>query len=65
MHEYSNLFGCSAMVCVDLFESPDACCYLPVQRIACCVAHAVMPIDFGHYKESVFVAVPLPVNYYL
>ena len=38
---------------------------LPVQRIACRAAHAVMPVDFGHIRESVFVSCPLPIHFYL
>ena len=65
MHLHYNFFGVSATVSVDLFELPGSCSFLPVQRIACQAAHAVMPVDFGHLKESVFVTCPLPIHFYL
>lgn len=60
------IFFClSATVCIDLFEPPGVCSFLPVQRIACRAAHAVMQVNFGSLKESVFVACPLPIHFYL
>ncbi len=65
MHPNYNHFGRSATVCVNMFESPGVCSLLPAQRIACHAAHAVMPVDFGHLKENVFIACPILVKFHL
>lgn len=65
LHPQSAFFGVSSTVSTDLFEESAACCFLPVQRIACLAAHALIPVDFGSIKESVFVSSPIPIKYYL
>ena len=35
LHPDSNWFGISAIVCIDIMELPDACCFLPVQFPMC------------------------------
>ena len=65
VHPFCDFFGLSATVCIDLFEPPGVCSFLPVQRIACRAAHAVMQVNFGSLKESVFVACPIPIYFYL
>ncbi len=42
MHPNYDHFGRSATVCANMFEPPGVCSFLPVQRIACRAAHAVM-----------------------
>ncbi len=49
MHPSYDHFGCSALF-VLMFEPFGVCSFLPGQRIACRAAHAVMPVDFGHFK---------------
>ena len=64
-HPNEDHFGISATVCFDLFESSNACTFLPVQRISCRCAHAVLPIEIAHITENLFVACPLPIKYSL
>lgn len=59
-HPQLDRFGISATVCVDMFELPGACSIIPVQRIAYRCAHAVLPINFGEFTETVFVACSVP-----
>ena len=69
LHQHQNWFGVSAKVCLadGLFEDPDACCFMPVQRIYARCAHSEMPVQFpienGTQLETVFVACPLPLKY--
>jgi len=63
LHRNRNHFGKSATVCEDLFEPDDACCFLPIQRIACRCAFAVMPVNFSDITETVFIACPVELNY--
>ena len=51
-----NWFGISATICFDLFELPGACMFVPVQRIACRCAYAVLPIEIGTVTEKLFIA---------
>ncbi len=43
-----------------LIEDPGACCFMPVQRIACRCAYAQ---DLSTHKETVFVACLLSMQY--
>ena len=68
LHRHYNWFGVSAKVCVDCFELPSACCFVPVQRIYARCAYTELPISFPledglTQAETVFVACPLPVKY--
>ena len=63
-HPNTNWFGMSAIVCDDSFESQDACCFMPVQRISNKCAFAKLNnIKFDSYEDSVFVACPIPIKY--
>ena len=44
-------FGTSATVCSDMFES---CSFIPVQRIACRCAHALISVNFGAMVETFY-----------
>ena len=63
LHCYHDWYGSSATVCANMFEYPAACCYLPVQRIACRCASIVMPVDFNELTETVFIACPIALKY--
>ena len=63
LHPDSNWFGQSAIVSIDIMELPDACCFMPIQRIANVCAHARIPIEFTSHTETVFIACPLPLKY--
>lgn len=63
VHPDSNWFGQSAIVNIDIMELPDACCFMPIQRIANVCAHARIPVEFASHTETVFIACPLPLKY--
>ena len=65
LHHHWDYFGASSTVSTDEFELPTASCYLPVQRISCRAANAIMNIKFKHASELVFIACLLPVAYHL
>lgn len=65
VHPFCDYLGVSSTVSSDLFETSSVCNFLPVQRIDSLAAHALIPIDFGTIKETVFVCSPHPVHYYL
>lgn len=64
LHPNSDFYGVTSTVSSNLFETPAACCFLPVQRIASLAAHAVITVDFGRVKEPVFVT-SLPITHFL
>ena len=42
------------------------CSFLPVQRNSSLAAHSLNEIEVvGNVKEKVFVATPIPIDYYL
>ena len=53
----------SAIVCDDCFKSQEACCFMPVQRIANKCAFGKLNVKFDGYEDSVFVACPIPIKY--
>ena len=59
----SNWFGISAVVCDDCFESPDVCCFLPIQRIYNKCAYTKLNVQFDSYEDTVFVARAIPIQY--
>lgn len=63
IHPHADWCGISATVCSDLFETPDACCFMPVQRIGFRCAYAKLPMKFPTHEETVFVACPIPLKY--
>lgn len=63
IHQHADWCGVSARLCTDIFETPSACSFLPVQRIAYRCAHATLPMDFTTHKETVFAACPIPIKY--
>lgn len=63
LHPHGDWCGASATISTDLFETPAACSFLPVQRIGARCAYATLPMDFVTHKESVFIACPIPVKY--
>ena len=65
VHPQSSWYGTSATVCTDLYEDPDACCFMPVQRIASRCAYSKLLVDFTTHKETVFVVAPIPIHYNL
>ena len=62
-HPQCDWFGSSAIVYIDIDEPLSSKCFIPVQRIACRCAHAVIPVDFNGIVETVFVACPLPIRF--
>lgn len=62
LHPEENWFGVSATVCTDLNELSNYSLFLPVQRIACRCAHAIMKVQFPSHTETVFVVCPIPVK---
>ena len=54
-HPNANWFGISAVVCDDCFESPEACCFIPIQRITNKCAFAKQNVKLDSYEDSVFV----------
>jgi hypothetical protein len=65
IHPNSDFYGVTNTVSCDLFETPAACCFLPVQRIATLAAHVVITLDVGTVEEPIYVTSPLPIAYYL
>ena len=58
-HPNHDFYGVTSIVSSTLNETPA------VQRISNVAAHAIITIDFGTIKESVFVTTPIPLSYYL
>ena len=65
VHPNHHFYGCSATVSENIYELPSMCSFLPVQRIACLAAHAVLTVKLGPMEENVFVSCPIPIRYYL
>lgn len=65
LHPYHDFYGVSATVCVNMFQPFNSCCFLPVQRIACRCAYAIMPVKLNDTIETVFIACPIPFKYSL
>lgn len=63
LHPHATWYGISATVCTDLYEEPDACCFMPIQRIASRCAFVKLPVNFTTHRETVFVACPIPLKY--
>ena len=64
-HPCFDWFGQSAIVSSTLDEVVNACCYMPIQRIAYRCASATLSVVFEHINETVFVACPIAMKYYL
>ena len=69
-HQYHSEplhFGSSAIACTRQTEVEDACCYLPLKRVANRCAFGDIVTDFGDPigSDNTFVAIPLPFNYNL
>lgn len=62
LHPKEDWYGTSATVCTDLYELGSFSSFLPVQRIACRCAHAVLNVKFDTHAENVFIACPIPVK---
>lgn len=64
-HTHPTYFGSSAIVCTNLTETEDLCCFLPLKRISSRCAVGNMKIDFGPPlgEDSALVAIPLILNY--
>lgn len=65
LHRNKDYFGISATVCENEFENNGSCCYIPIQRIACRCAFAVMSVKFPDMTETVFIACPVKFTYSL
>ena len=63
-HPEEDWFGVSATVCHDIFEPTGSCMYLPVQRINCRCASAVLPVHICGVTENVFVCLSTLVPRY-
>ena len=63
LHPNSTWYGISTMVCTDLTEEPDACCFMRIQQITSSCTFAELPMNLTTHKETVFVACPIPLNY--
>lgn len=64
-HPQEEWFGMSSTVCLNVFEPVSMCSFMPVERIANKCAHCVADIDFDGTKQTVFVAISLPVKFCL
>ena len=62
-HPLSDWYGKSAIVSSTLNEVEDACCFMPVQRVAFRCASGKLDVDFGDMNESVFVASPVAIKF--
>lgn len=62
-HPKANWFWCSAVVCCDSFEIPDACNFMPIQRVVNKCAYVKVHVNFDSYDDSVLVVCPLPIKY--
>ena len=62
-HPSFDWFGQSATVSSNLDEMQDACCFMPVQRIAYRCATAELTINFDTINETVFIACPINMKY--
>ena len=64
-HPSHDFFGSSAIVCTPQTEVEDACCFIPLKRVCSRCAGGEMEVDFGTPigTETVFVVIPLPINY--
>lgn len=62
-HANTDWFGSSAIVCEDTFEPPDACCFMPIQRVVNKCAYSVMDITFDTYEDKVLVVSFIPLKY--
>lgn len=66
VHPHRDWFGVSAQVRSNLSEIPDTCSLMPIQRIAYRCAHASLRVAFpNYYEETVFIACPIPIKYFL
>lgn len=62
-HPFHDWFGHSAIVASTDTEVEDACCFMPVQRIAYRCAHGQISLNFGAHTETVFVASPIALKF--
>ena len=62
-HPRSDWYGTSAIISSTLNEVEDACCYMPIQRVAYRCASGELTVDFGDITESVFVASPVAIKF--
>lgn len=63
VHPFQDWYGKSALVSSTLNEVENACCYMPVQRIAFRCASGELVVDFGDICETVFVASPIAIKF--
>lgn len=63
-HPESHWFGTSAVITHAFEEGVSPTRFMPVQRIACRCAHAIMTLDLPHGNEKVFVAIPIVRNFH-
>ena len=64
-HPLFDWFGQLATVSCNTNAIENACCFMPVQRIAYRCASAELNVDFGSVTDVVFVACPINLKYYL
>ena len=66
-HSQPLHFGSSALVCTRQTEVEDACCFLPLKRIANRCAFGDITTDFGNPlgTDTAFVVIPMPFNFSL
>ena len=66
-HSQPLHFGSSALVCTRQTEVEDACCFLPLKRIANRSAFGDITTDFGNPlgTDTAFVVIPMPFNFSL
>ena len=65
IHPQAMWCGVSATISSELMETPDACSFLPVQRISYRCAHAYLKMDFFTHQETVLITCPIPLKYSL
>ena len=64
-HPCFDWYGQSATISSNLDEREDACCFMPVQRIAYRCATAELSLNFDTVNENVLIACPINMKYHI
>ena len=64
-HPHKAHYGILATVCVNMFEPPSVCNFMPVQRIHSIWANSIVGVEIEGFHEKLFIAVPIPVRFCL
>lgn len=50
---------------MNMHEPPSVCSFIPVQQIHSVCVHSIVDVEINSLHEKVFIAVPVPVKFYL